>query len=307
VEWDTEVDVLCIGSGGGALAMAIAAVDAGADVLMTDSAGGNHPSEGPAPVGGLLGIDVGDAETNEYFHALSEGLSIRRHGGAPTFEVPIRVVDDRSTTALASRPVAPFVGARLRDWAASCLASPYGLIYSRVSERKAITMRSSSGESFEFASVGSIELGPDLPQLSLADWLLAQAADRGIEVSARPSLQRIVFEDGQVVGAALDTPSGACAVRARRGVLMSTGGRDLSVTVSHCCDDCVTMQVCIVRQTPSRFGRVELLTSGPLNRAPHTTCRPINRRLIDTARETKQSHSSNRCWGEVHRYPPLGE
>jgi FAD binding domain len=255
----------------------------------------------------LLDIDVGDAETNEYFHALSDGLSIRRHGGAPTVEVPIRVVDDRSTTALASEPVAPFVGARLRDWAASCLASPYGIIYSRVSERKAITMRSGSGEAFEFASIGSVELGPHLPQLALADWLCAQAADRGIEMNARSSLQRIVFEDGQVIGAVLDTPSGACAVRARRGVMVSTGGRDLNVTVPLLSDDRVTVQVCVVRQTPSRFGRVELMTSQPLSREPHTTCRPINRRLIETAREPKQSYSPNRCGGEVHRYPPLGE
>jgi hypothetical protein len=306
VDWDVEVDVLCAGSGGGALATAIAAVDAGGDFLVTGSPGGNHPSEGLASVGALLGIDVADAETNEYFHALSDGLSIRRRGGAPTIDVPIRVLD-RSTTAPASGRVATFVGARLRDWAAGCLASPYGVIYSQVSERNATTMRSSSGESFEYAPVGTIELGPGFPQLSLDDWLAAQAADRGIDMGASTSLQRIVFEDGQVLGAVLDTPSGACAVRTRRGVSVSTGGRDLDVTVPAYSDDRVRMQVCLVRQTPSRFGRIELLTSQPLSGHPHTTCRPINRRLIDSAREPKQSYSPNRCRGEVHRNPPLGE
>jgi hypothetical protein len=306
MDWDVEVDLLCAGTGGGALAAAIAAVDAGVDVLMTASSGGNHSCEGSASIEGLPGIGVADADTNAYFHALSDGLSIRRRGGAPTIDVPIRVLDPSPTAPPPGR-VAPFVGARLRDWAAGCLASPYGVIYSRVSERNAVTMRSSSGEAFEYASVGTIELGPDLRQLSLDDWLAAQAADRGVEVSASTSLQRIVFEDGQVIGAVLDTPSGTCAVRTRRGVSVSTGGCDLDAAAPAYSDDHVRLQVCLVRQTPSRFGRIELLSSRPLSGHPRTTCRPINRWLIDTAREAKQSYSPNRCRGEVHRNPPLGE
>ena len=83
-------------------------------------------------------------------------------------------------------------------------------------------MRSSRGESFEVASIGSIELGQDQPKFVLADWLSAQARDRGIEVCTD-----IVFEGGRVLGAVLDTLSGRCAVRARHGVLVSTGGHEL--------------------------------------------------------------------------------
>ena len=63
MQWDERVDILCTGSGLGGLATAIAAVDAGVDVLVADSAG----------------LDVGDAETNRYFGELSQGLRVPVH------------------------------------------------------------------------------------------------------------------------------------------------------------------------------------------------------------------------------------
>jgi hypothetical protein len=258
MEWDDEVDVLCTGSGVGGLATAIAAVDAGVDVFVADS----------------LGLDVADDETNLYFDELSQDLCVPVHR-APAIDMPIRVNEDLVPAASTSRRVEPFIGSRLRDWAASCVASPYGFLYSRVAERTAVTMRSSRGESFEVAAIGSIELGPDLPQVVLDDWVYTQARARGIEVCTDSPLQRIVFEDGHVLGAVLDTPSGAFSVRARHGVLVSTGGHDLGGTVPSDFPERATLQVSLVRQAPSRFGRIELLTTQPLRRTPHTTCRPI--------------------------------
>lgn len=109
----------------------------------------------------------------------------------------------------------------------------------------------------------------------LADWLYIQARDRGIEVCTDSPLQRIVFEDGHVLGAVLDAPSGAFAVGARHGVLVSTGGHDHGGTVPSDLPDNTTLQVSVVRQAPSRFGRIELLTTQPLRGSPHTTRRPI--------------------------------
>src|ERR1700761_1148581 len=70
-----------------------------------------------------LDLDVSDSDTNEYFAALSSDLGpLTRSAG--DIDVPIRVVehagpvDPRAT-------IPPFVGARLRDWAARCLVSPY--------------------------------------------------------------------------------------------------------------------------------------------------------------------------------------
>lgn len=286
MQWDERVDILCTGSGLGGLATAIAAVDAGVDVLVADSAG----------------LDVGDAETNRYFGELSQDLHVPVHRAAAV-DAPIR--DDLAPAAPVSRRVEPFVGSRLQDWAASCLASPYGFLYSRVRERRAVTMRSSRGESFEVASIGSIELGQDQPKFVLVDWLSAQARDRGIEVCTDSPLQRIVFEGGRVLGAVLDTPSGRCAVRARHGVLVSTGGHELGAA----CDlpETATLQVSLVRQAASRFGRVELLTTQPQAGVPHTSCRPVNRHLTDAARETRQSRSPYWRCGELHWYPPLSQ
>jgi hypothetical protein len=165
-------------------------------------------------------------------------------------------------------------------------------------------MRSSRGECFEVAAIGSVELGPDRPDFVLADWLSAKSRERGIEVCTDSPLKRIVFDGGRVLGAVLDTPSGPCAVRARHGVLVSTGGHELGAT----CDlaETATLQVSLVRQAASRFGRVELLTTSPCAATPHTTCRPVNRQLADAARATRQRSPHWRC-GEVHRYPPLGQ
>lgn len=289
MEWDFEVDILCAGSGVAGLANAIASVDAGVDVFVAD-----------AP-----GIAVADDETSHYFGELSHQLV--RVPAAPVIDMPIRVIEDLAPAPSTSRVVEPFIGSRLRDWAASCVASPYGFLYSRVAERKDVTMRSSRGEPFEVTTVGSVELGPDRPPWVLGDWLSVQARDRGIEVCTDSPLQRIVFEDGQVAGAVLDTPSGIRAVRARRGVLVSTGRHHLGVTLPCDLAEQATLKVSLVRQAPSRFGRIELLTTQPLTATPRTTCRPMNRQLTDLARETRQSSSPNRRCGELHRYPPLGQ
>ena len=286
MHWDERVDILCTGSGLGGLATAIAAVDAGVDVLVADSAG----------------LEVEDAETNRYFGELSQDLCVPVNRAAAV-DAPIR--DDLAPAAPASQRVEPFVGSRLQDWAASCLASPYGFLYSRVRERRAVTMLSSRGESFEVAAIGSIELRQDQPKVVLADWLSAQARDRGIEVCTDSPLQRIVFEGGRVLGAVLDTPSGPCAVRARHGVFVATGGHELGAARD--LPETATLQVSLVRQAASRFGRVELLTTQPQAGIPYTSCRPVNRRLTDAARETRKSRSPYWRCGELHWYPPLSQ
>ena len=62
-------------------------------------------------------------------------------------------VDTRGT-------VAPFVGARLRDWAARCLASPYGFVYTRVSDWQSTTLQTADGEALEVAEIGSMTPDP---------------------------------------------------------------------------------------------------------------------------------------------------
>ncbi len=290
MNWDDEVDIVCTGSGVGGLATAIAAVDAGLDVFVSDAAR----------------IDIADHETARYFRELSSNMLA---GGqtAPMPAVPVRVVDDLAPASSKTRRVAPFTGSGLQDWAATCLESPFGFLYSRISDHRAVTMRSSLGEPFEVISIGSIEAGPDLRTLVLTDWLCVHACRRGIDISMDSPLQRIVFEEGRALGAVVGTPWGPRAVRARQGVLVSTGGHDARAVAACDVSGYTTLQVSIVRRAPSRFGRVELLTTLPQILTPQTTCRPTSRHLMDSARETRRDRSPNWRCGELHRYPPLGK
>jgi hypothetical protein len=290
MNWDDEVDILCTGSGIGGLATAIAAVDAGLDVFVADAAG----------------IQVDDDETNRYFRELSLNLLPGSHPD-PAAATPVRVIDDFAPVPSRSQRVEPFTGSGLQAWAAGCLASPYGFLYSRVSERSEVTMRSSRGEPFEVTPIGSIDNGADLRKLILSDWLCVQACNRGIDISMDSPLHRIVFEEGQARGAVVGTPWGPRAVRARRGVIVSTGGHDARAVMPCDVSGYTSLLVSVVRRAPSRFGRVELLTIRPPARSPHRACRPAHRHLIDAARETRQRQSANRYYGELHRYPPLGK
>jgi hypothetical protein len=265
--WDEVVDVICTGSGTGGLAAAIAAADAGLDVFVADTGGDDGLTEpadswpGADSLRGRLNVGALDEETTEYLDAITQDL------GPPTrfsrdIEESVGVVDDLSPVESGRRsPAETFVGARLRDWGARCLASPHGVVYSQVSDRNMTTMRSSSGEAIEVAVIGSIEPDSHGTGPALADWLRAHARDRGIEVQAASSLQRLVFEDGKVVGAVVATPAGDRALRARRGVIMATGEDDGRTTsLGSALAGHATVQVCIVSRIASRFGRVELLT-----------------------------------------------
>ncbi len=54
--------------------------------------------------------------------------------------------------------------------------------------------------------------------------LLRSAADRGVDLRASAPVSRLLLEDGHVRGAILTTDGGEVEVRARRGVVLATGG-----------------------------------------------------------------------------------
>jgi hypothetical protein len=308
VDWDDEVDVVCTGSGVAGLASAIAAVDMGGDVFVASPHGA--AGSGPSPVAvrsrvEWLDVEVRDAETNEYFAALSSDLGPLRRCTSDV-DVPIRAarhlapVDPRGT-------VPPFVGARLPDWTARCLASPSGYLYTRVSDWQSTAFITTDGDTIEVAEIGSMTPDPDDLGGSVFDWLAAQARDRWIEVQPDCSLARIVFEEGDVVGAVFTTPEGSLAIRARHGVHVAAADgpqndaparQELPVSEG-------ALRVCLVGRTGSRFGRVELLTSEPYaHGAP--TCRPNNRALQASLRQTHAHLQTWRC-GKLNGDPPLGQ
>ena len=311
MKWDEEVDVVSTGSGIAGLAHAVAVVDMGGEVFVASSRGDIEASGTSVAVRSRvdrlhwLEGDVSDPETNEDFAALSSDLGPLTRS-ARDVDVPIRVVDHAEPVEPRGA-VAPFVGARLRDWAARCLVSPYGYLYTRVSDWRSSTLRTIDGETLEVAEIGSIAPDPANVGGSVLDWLTAQARDRRIEVHQATSLRRIVFEDGDVVGAEFATPDGPLAVRARHGVTVASGGPQVTITAGQPLPaDDATLRVCLVGQTASRFGRVELLTAEPIALGAASTCRPVNRHLHANLHETHSHLETWRC-GKVNGYPSPGQ
>lgn len=311
MKWDEEVDVVTTGSGIAGLAHAIAVVDTGGEVFVADSRGDTESRGTSVAVRSRvdrlhwLQVDVLDRETNEYFAALTSDLSPLTRS-ARDADVPIRVVEHAAPVDPRGA-VPPFFGARLREWAARCLVSPYGYLYTRVSDWRSTTLRTVEGDSLEIAEIGSIT--PDRANVggSVLDWLTAEADDRRIEVHSATSLQRIVFEEGDVVGAVFTTPEGPLAVRARHGVTVAGGGPQITVAAGQPLpDDGTPLRVCLVGQTASRFGRVELLTSEPFARGGASKCRATNRQLHVSLRDTHSRLHTWRC-GKVDGYPSPGQ
>jgi hypothetical protein len=310
VKWDEEVDVVCTGSGIAGLALAVAVVDNGGEVFIAGS--GEDADEGRAPVAvrsrvdrlHWLDMNISDPETNEYFTALSSDLGpLTRSAGNAS--LPIRVVDDPAPLN-ARGPVPPFIGARLRDWAARCLVSPYGYLYTRVTDRQSTTFRTQDGETIEVAEIGSMTPDPANVGGSVMDWLDIQAQERGVEVQRAMSFERLVFEEGAVIGAEFMTRDGLFAVRARHGVTVAAGGPHPVIAGEQPLPDDATLRLCLVGQTASRFGRVELLTSQPFIKSSVSACRAVTRRLPLNMRDTHSRLQTWRC-GKVDGYPAPGQ
>ena len=180
------------------------------------------------------------------------------------------------------------------------------MLYTTISGRPTTKMRS-NGELIEVMPVGEIDRSVDVSQLDLADWMVAQACERDIEVLSFSPLQRLVFEDGLIVGVVFDRPDGPFAVRARHGVTLSQ--RDYQpALVSRLIDPAPAdrKQVCLVGRTASRFGRVELVTTTAAPAVDRPVCAVPGRQLRARLHETSSQVPSDawRC-GKVDGYPPL--
>jgi hypothetical protein len=290
--WDDEFDVVCCGSGSGVLACAIAAADAELDVLLAQPrAESRHDADAP-----LLGPGIEDPETREYLDALSADV-----GSLPTgpndVELTVRSVRAPAPPRPGS-PIAPFYGARLRDWAVQCLLSPYGVLYTRLTDRETKVMQTATGEDIEVKVIGSVPSG-DAAVSALDEWLTAQTRDRDIATYENSALERIVFEEDEIVGVVLDTPEGSRAIRVRHGIAIAgrLNGPARGALPVGTPDG--KLEVGLVGHSASRFARVELLAtdlSAESSRSEYCSSGP--------ARDGGRSHV--RHWRKADRNPPLG-
>jgi hypothetical protein len=255
-QWDHEVDVVCIGAEGGVLAAGLVATNADLDVYLgiTESPGGGDLAASSSYRGG-------DGQTTK--HLAGFDYAFGGVGRAQSFW-PVRAVDG----AVPPRPnrraaVEPFFGAVLEQWAHRCAAAPNGLVYNRVTKRQMTEMRSSTrGEKVEVAVVGSVDLSPNMPALSMREWLRSETRACGLRPEADVRLVKLVFEDDGVAGAVIETPDGVVAVRARENLIIGT--RDFPAERTHPLVSAtapVSANVCLVSKAASRFGELEFVTA----------------------------------------------
>ncbi len=254
MDWDDEIDVVCVGSG----AMGVAAEMAARAIGLTTHVVGSAPT-GSGDLAARLGIE--DAETVEYLRSVTDDITPT--GVSAGNELPIRFVDGPAAPARPGAGVATFLGAALRTWAATCMASPCAVLTTEVSDPRLTTTYRCSGQAVEAVVVGSVEFGPDTPP-TFDDWLTSWAHDSGLVVDGAVALQRLVFDDGRVVGAVLDGPTGTTAVRTRYGVVLPLSQNSVPCRwPAEGLDGVREADVALVTRAASRFGRLELFVPNP--------------------------------------------
>lgn len=264
------VDILCIGSGSAGLAVGVARADLGLNVFVAEP---NREATAPTRSVAssveswttLLQRRWGVAEFNNPTAAYLEQLTSSLGPPAPiraschlrvdTVEAFARVDVDPTEA------VPPFRGAELATWARECLASPFGMIFSRVSPSTLTPVRKVDGTSVNAGLIASVPTARRR-ETTVRQWLSELAREKGVAVHQSCSIQRLLFSDGQLVGALLDTPEGIRAIRARRAVVLGTSCSTI--------DDALWMspmaigggtRLCVVGKTASRFARLEFLLS----------------------------------------------
>jgi choline dehydrogenase-like flavoprotein len=264
------VDILCIGSGSAGLAAGVAAADAGLNVFVAEPSRGvtaaTRPVTGPVESWTTLlqrrwGVQEFNASTTGYLEELTSSL------GSPvpadgSNHLPIDTVEtfeDLSTDPTEAVP--PFHGAELAKWASECLASPFGMIFSRVSRSTLTPVRKVDGTTITAGLIASVPTARRR-DMTVRQWLSELAREKSLTMHQSCAVQRLLFNEGQLVGAMLDTGEGVRTVRARRGVLLGT-----SCSTG---DDALAMSpmaagggtaLCVVGRTASRFARLEFLRS----------------------------------------------
>lgn len=261
LQWHHEVDVVCTDAGIAGLAGAIAAVDQGAEVLVASAqapaesrAGSRHPS--------WFMPGSSDQPTIQYLGELAGDLDA---AALPQLDddLPIRPAPQAGSDT--AQEVPPFHGSQLRDWAARCIPSPSGYLYTRVTDWTSAAMESVDGEALEVTEIGSLKAESGDVIDTSQGWLESEAQTHGVDIQPVQGLERLVFDDGEVIGAVFASQDGPLAVRARHGVLLCGSGQRTGRSLRMPVTGNAALRVVLVGKAASRFGRVELHTPDPVD------------------------------------------
>jgi 3-oxosteroid 1-dehydrogenase len=258
--WDKEVDVLCVGSGGGGFATAIKAADLGARVLLVEKdskvggvtalssgqiwVGANHLEPG-------AGLSDSEEETGQYLAHLSQGFadpamqSLFIQGSIEVIRylcdevgIQMRVIPDLPDyyypAVQGSKPqgrfleTEPFPAKTLGDWAQRCFVSPYSPFHAYTMSAEWTALQTGKDTALMDHITGHMARDERCVGAGIACWLLQAALARDVEVwTDSPAVKLVRDESGEgVAGAIIRTPQGELRVRARKGVMLATSGYD---------------------------------------------------------------------------------
>jgi len=261
------VDVLCIGAGLAGFAAAVAAADAGQSVFVAEQrrrssriASVDEPETWAEVIRRHWGIEEVDELTAEYLHKLTCDLDPPRRSLA-NGELPIGSVESFDEATFDPRkPVPPFYGHSMADWAHDCLTSPYGLVFSRLTPVSMTQVQMQDGAMVRASAIAEIP-SARRSGMTLRQWVRDMALERGVTIHGA-AVQRLIFSDGHPIGAVIETADGIREVRARGGVLMGTSNSTADDPIARYPASVLREgQLSLVSRSASRFARLELLTT----------------------------------------------
>jgi hypothetical protein len=231
--WDDTVDVVCVGSGPGVLAYAICCAAVDLDVMMVGPSAASNPE-----------LDAWRAAMTEDLNVARRLDHVRDSNGndCPTFSfarvtpAPVRV--GKGVT------LEPFIGEHLRQWSASCLRSPLGVMFTEVPELL-IPMCTEDGATITAAFLG------DLTDGDVLTWLADRALETGVPEPGH-AMSALILEQGRIAGVELDDGTRVAA----------TGGLAFAVDAPALVPDVPGLGGCtvaLVGRPAGRFATVDLL------------------------------------------------
>lgn len=229
--WDEECDVLVVGSGAGGMTGAYTAAREGLSVILaesTDRFGGTTAYSGGGmwfPGNAVLRRDGADADMDRaraYYHEVVGNRTPRALQEA-YLDTGARLIDYLEADegfAFITYPWPDYYGGLPTASATGRHIMPAGLPAAALGELRA-SLRPTLGEERE-----GVPLAEDLQagQALIARFLLALARTGRADLRLGTKLIELVVNEGQVEGGVLRTAAGDRRIRARRGVLIASGG-----------------------------------------------------------------------------------